>query len=280
MKKLSALLAVLMTSPLTLADAAMQSYPVKIRQLILEDRGPRHEWQKVPHPFRVELISDEQGLLPEEWRRGKAFVTASPQERYAIRVYNPMPVRVAVNLTVDGLNTISGKPSGISDGNKWIIDPYGFITIRGWQVNSGEARRFFFTDKPKSYAKWRGERMDLDLVKNCGVIGAAFFWSQAELDAYYDNRPIYRYSQAPMTRDNHVYGGFSAKRMAKPQAAMEQQDAGTGMGEREHHPTVQVAFHFDRGMYKASQAIAIFYDFAAKTPEPEPFPALSYAPEM
>jgi hypothetical protein len=55
--------------------------------------------------------------------------------------------------------------------------------------------------------------------------------------------------------------------------------AGTGMGEREHHPTVQVAFDYDRGMYKPSQALVIYYGFDTR-PVPNPFPNLGYADEM
>ena len=51
-------------------------------------------------------------------------------------------------------------------------------------------------------------------------------------------------------------------------------------GERESHPTTQVAFNYDTGMYRASQAVLIYYDFRKPTPAPNPFPGLSYAPEM
>jgi hypothetical protein len=51
------------------------------------------------------------------------------------------------------------------------------------------------------------------------------------------------------------------------------------MGEAQDHPTYQVAFDFDRGMYSPDQALVIYYDFV-KAAQPNPFPATDYAPAM
>src|ERR1700722_998301 len=167
-----------------------------------------------------------------------------------------------------------------------MIDPTSSITIPGWQVSDGNARRFFFTDKPKSYAKWRGDQTGKDLSANCGVIGAAYFWNQAELNQYYDDHPIVRYTQRPLSFNTLRNQAGASLGMAAgvpacaPEPAekdmkkedREEQRAGTGMGENESHPTIQVAFDFDRGMYSPDQAVVIYYDFA-KAEEPNPFPA-------
>lgn len=287
MKKFTAALATFLCLPYTSLHAAAQPYPVRYRQAVYQDGHLSYESQRQTLDFRVELISDSEGLKMEELRGGRSFVTAQPEERYAVRLYNPLPVRVAANLTVDGLNSISGKPSGISDGQKWMIDPYSWITIRGWQVNGSEARRFFFTEKPKSYAKWTGDRLGKDLARNCGVIGAAFFWSQQELDHYYAQNPIYRYSRStsqPCKMPAVARGGVALGAMdnvMEPRADFgeRKEKAGTGMGERVSHPTLQVAFNYDRGMYRTSQAVLIYYDFAP-APTPDPFPSINYAPEM
>jgi len=287
MKTMNVVLALLLVVPFRLVQAAYQTMPVKTRQIIIENGVRRCEVSRPAFGFRVEILSDDEGLKEETYRHGRPFVAARPEERYAVRLYNPLPVRVAVNLTVDGLNSLSGKPSGIADGTKWMIDPYRFITIRGWQVNGEESRRFFFTPKPKSYAKWRGDQLGKDLSANCGVIGAAYFWSQKELDAYYENHPQYRFTRNTVSEEsegrlqNLAGSGCRAKSLSiaaqTPEASRD--IAGTGMGERESHPTEMVEFHSDQGMYRLSQAIAIYYDFA-EAPAPNPFPALSYAPEM
>lgn len=290
MKHFSTCLAVLLAVPLPSLQAAYQTLPVKTRQIIIQDGVRRCELSRPSYGFHVDIISDTDGLKAESFRHGHSFITGQPEERYAVRLYNPLPVRAAVNLTVDGLNSLTGKPSGITDGSKWIIEPYSFITIRGWQVTGDQARRFFFTAKPKSYAKWRGDELGKDLSANCGVIGAAYFWSQKELDTYYEDHPQYRYTQpmsfgkkedVPVAAEASSGGGFMNKLAERKLqlAAPEQQLAGTGMGERESNPTQMVQFDYDQGMYRLSQAIVIYYDFA-ETPTPNPFPAISFAPEM
>jgi hypothetical protein len=275
------------------AQAAEVNVKVNYRLAIMEDDRLLHEPRRQPFGFRMEIVNDDEGVKPETMKDGRPFVAASPGERYSVRLTNPLPVRVAVNLTVDGLNSITGRPSGIADGEKWMIEPYGSVTIPGWQVSGGEARRFFFTDKPKSYAKWRGDETGKDLAANCGVIGAAYFWNQEELNQYYDDHPVYRYTQRPPL----PYSNFRSKKAeclpsapacagsAAPESMnmdskeeATQQQAGTGMGERESNPTVQVAFDYDAGMYSVDQALVIYYDFA-KVPGPNPFPALGFAPE-
>ncbi len=285
------LLAGLLVLGVANTQAATKEHTVKYRLAIQEDDRLVHETRHQPYQFRVEIVSDDEGVKPETYRNGRPFITASRGENYSVRLYNPLPVRVAVNLTVDGLNSITGKPSGISDGQKWVIDPYSSVTIPGWQVSGEEARRFFFTNKPKSYAQWRGNEMGKDLAANCGVIGAAYFWNQDELNQYYDSHPIYRYSQQPYPYNSYrakAYDSLCAppapactsgmmERKAKKEAPEEQ--AGTGMGERESNPTYQVSFDYNAGMYSLDQAVVIYYDFA-KTPRPNPFPDLSFAPEM
>lgn len=287
------LLVALLALAASTAHATEKNYNVKYRLAIMQDGALIHENRYQNYGFRVEIVNDTEGTKPETSKNGYPFVTASKGERYSVRIYNPLPVQVAVNLTVDGLNSITGKPSGISDGSKWMIDPYSSITIPGWQVSGGEARRFFFTNKPKSYAKWRGNQLGEDLAANCGVIGAAFFWSQEELNQYYDDHPIYRYTQKPIPYSSFDlkakkemaknYASSMAPSASAPNADLQAepapQQAGTGMGESESHPTYQVDFHYDTGMYSLAQAVVIYYDFAG-TPSPNPFPALSYAPEM
>ena len=268
------------------ALAAEMNYDVRVRKAILEDGRLRHEVARVPMGFRMEVVDDSEAAKAESWKEGRPFVTAHPQERYSVRLTNPLPVRVAVNLTVDGLNSISGKPSGISDGQKWVIEPYGTVVIPGWQVSGGEARRFFFTDKPKSYAQWRGEALGRDLAANCGVIGAAYFWNQGELDRYYDDhpqvinrRPISYSLNGAKTSNRAADAPAPASMDSASRAEEPEQQAGTGMGERQDHPTYEVDFKFDTGMYRLSQALVLYYDFG-KSQTPNPFPALSYAPEM
>ncbi|HVM33609.1 MAG TPA: hypothetical protein VMU88_10775 [bacterium] len=270
-------------------QAAVRNEPVSYRQALWQDGQLTYQARTRPFQFQVEVVSDSQGVEAESAREGRPFVSAVKGDRFSVRLTNPLPVRVAVNLTVDGINSISGKPAGISEGDKWMIEPFGSITVPGWQVSQGQSRRFFFTDKPKSYAKWRGENLGRDLSANCGVIGAAFFWNQGELDRYYEDHPLVRRSPRAwnfLSKANRACeGATGAPACAEPLAPAKDtqeesgQQAGTGMGEAQDNPTYQVAFDFNRGMYSPDQALVIYYDFA-KIQGPNPFPGPDYAPPM
>lgn len=139
---------VLLALAVSNAQAASINHDVKYRLAVMEDGRLVHENRRQPYSFRMEIVSDMDGIKPETFKNGRPFVAASKGERYSVRLYNPLPVRVAVNLTVDGLNSITGQPSGIADGQKWMIGPYSSITIPGWQVSGGKPGASFSRKNP------------------------------------------------------------------------------------------------------------------------------------
>jgi hypothetical protein len=119
-------------------------------------------------PFGVEVIAGGDPL--EQYpARGHVYVEAVSGEEYELRVHNPLGVRVAVALSVDGLNTIDARRTSARDASKWIVEPYSTITISGWQMSRTHARRFYFTSEHDSYANKLGRAEDV------GVISAVFF---------------------------------------------------------------------------------------------------------
>ena len=100
---------------------------------------------------------------------GRLYVEALKGREYAIRLHNPYPVRVAVALSVDGLNTIDARESTAQAARKWVLDPYATVTISGWQTSQAEARRFEFTTEARSYGQALGK------TANLGVVTAVFF---------------------------------------------------------------------------------------------------------
>jgi hypothetical protein len=86
-----------------------------------------------------------------------------------VRVHNPSGSRVAVALSVDGLNSIDARHTSAWDAHKWVIGPYGTIHVRGWQMSGESARRFYFTTERDSYAAKLGQ------ASNVGLITAVFF---------------------------------------------------------------------------------------------------------
>ena len=100
---------------------------------------------------------------------GRWYVEARKGREYAIRLRNPYAVRVAVALSVDGLNTIDARETTAADARKWVLGPYETVTISGWQTSQTEARRFEFTTEARSYGQALGK------TANLGVISAVFY---------------------------------------------------------------------------------------------------------
>lgn len=124
--------------------------------------------------FSVEVLIG--GASTAEYAaRGRRYVEALENAEYELRIHNPTSSRVAVALSVDGLNTIDARHTTAWDAHKWVIEPYGTINVRGWQMSSENARRFYFTTERDSYAAKLGQ------AANLGVISAVFFRERAPI---------------------------------------------------------------------------------------------------
>jgi hypothetical protein len=139
-----------------------------------ETTEPEQDWRRGDvEPIRSQSFDVEvlvKGYPLEQYpANGRVYVEARAGAEYSLRVRNPLPVRVAVALAVDGLNTIDASRTTARDASKWIIEPYGTITITGWQMSRTRARRFYFTSEQDSYATKLGRAEDV------GVISAVFF---------------------------------------------------------------------------------------------------------
>ena len=161
--------------------------------------------------FEVDVLVNGRSL--EEYRaRGKSYVEAIAGAEYEVRVRNPLPYRVAVALSVDGLNSIDARRTSAWSASKWVIEPYGTIQIGGWQMSSERARRFYFTSERDSYGAKLGQ------TANLGLISAVFFR---------EVRPI----PIPITPSPRPYprhqeeGASSQKRSEAPTASGEAQGA-------------------------------------------------------
>jgi hypothetical protein len=116
----------------------------------------------------VDIVVDG-ARQPRYAHEGRWYVEARKGREYAIRLRNPYPVRVAVALSVDGLNTIDARETTAAEARKWVLGPYETVTISGWQTSQLDARRFEFTTEERSYGQALGR------TANLGVISAAFF---------------------------------------------------------------------------------------------------------
>ena len=151
--------------------------------------------------------------------RGAVYLEALRGANYAIRLTNPTPFRVAVALSVDGLNTIDARHTDAWHAAKWILEPYESTVISGWQVNDRTARRFFFTGERKSYGAALGQ------TENLGVIEAVFYRQRQRQVSIF----------APRAQESNRQGAPSAAA-----AASSDDYAATGMGGRTTHEVEQV----------------------------------------
>ena len=182
--------------------------------------------------------------------RGRRYVEAREGAEYDLLVRNPLPVRVAVALSVDGLNTIDARRTSAWESSKWVIEPYGSIRISGWQMSSSRARRFYFTTERDSYAARLGRASDL------GVITAVFFRESTPRPhpvtppPYYEPQPRER-SEARDENDARAQGGERKSRgSAGATAARPRYDdegyAATGIGRSVGHDVTWIHLPLER----------------------------------
>ena len=217
--------------------------------------------------FQVEVLVNGR-RVPEYDARGRRYIEAFEGAEYEVRIHNPSSARVAVALSVDGLNSIDARHTSAWDAHKWVISPYGTIYVRGWQMSSENARRFYFTTERDSYAAKLGQ------AANLGVISAVFF---RERGAYVIQpvtpappRPLYkdedrmREEPAPAPKAstksgnaNGVGGETASRASAQPYPPPDDESAATGIGrtvrndvqwirmDLDSHPAAEVLIRYE-----------------------------------
>jgi hypothetical protein len=192
-----------------------------------------------PPPY-VEILVDgaPQHRYPQ---KGRWYIEALKGREYAIQLRNPFGVRVAVALSVDGLNTIDARQTSAADARKWVLDPYETVTISGWQTSRTEARRFEFTTEERSYGQALGK------TTSFGVISAVFFKERVPEIRTFDESAR---SQAPAAAAAPRGDGVATR--------AEDEYAATGMGRRTDHVVTQVRLNLEQ---VPSHTVNIRYEF-------------------
>ncbi len=196
-----------------------------------------------PPPY-VEILVD--GAPQQRYpHQGRWYIEALKGHEYAIQLRNPYGVRVAVALSVDGLNTIDARQTSAVDARKWVLDPYETVTISGWQTSRTEARRFEFTTEERSYGQALGK------TANLGVISAVFFKERVPEIKTLDESAR---SQAPPP----AAATAASPRSDAAAKRAEADYAATGMGRRTDHVVTQVRLNLE---HVPSHTVNIRYEF-------------------
>jgi hypothetical protein len=179
-------------------------------------------------PVTLSVEGDNQGMLPEfplsdNVSHYRAFIQASPNERYRLRVTNNSDQRVGLVIAVDGRNIISGKKSYLRNNERmYILNPHDSADYDGWRTSTSQTNRFFFTHVADSYAAAWGDTSAM------GVIAMAVYPERPRPEVYYN-------------KDKMMRGSESA-RVAPAADAAAAPAPGTGYGENSYSPVVSVDF--------------------------------------
>ncbi len=222
--------------------------------------------------FALEVVLDG-SVRPEYRARGAVYVEAVRDRAYVLRLTNPLPVRVAVALAVDGLNTIDAQHTDARAASKWVLGPYETLEVPGWQVSGRDARRFVFTGERSSYGAWLGKTSDL------GVIEAVFYREKAcpvrvapvpaplapeREESVRQGREVPDASPSAGAPGEVAGGAPSAKDGAAPQASAQAKGklsndyAATGIGARTRHDVESVRIELEE---RPAASVRIRYEF-------------------
>ena len=201
--------------------------------------------------FEVDVLVNGRPLT-EYYARGRTYIEAIQGAEYELRVRNPSADRVAVALSVDGLNTIDARHTSAWNASKWVIEPYQTITISGWQMSSERARRFYFTNERDSYAAKLGQ------TANLGVISAVFFREQRRLvtPQYPISRNRDRSEAQGASRSDEAPASKSESRAAAPMK--DDEYAATGIGRNVRNDVYWVNIDLDS---RAAGEVTIRYEY-------------------
>jgi hypothetical protein len=174
-------------------------------------------------PVTLSVQSDNQGKAPEfplnsDSSHYRAYIQATQNDRYRLRVVNNSNQRVGLVIAVDGRNIISGTQSWLANNERmYIVNPHDSADYEGWRTGTNQTNRFYFTEAQNSYAAAWGDNSAM------GVIAMAVYAERP--------RPQISSKEDAMTGS----AAESKSRSVSP-------SAGTGFGESTYSPSMTVAF--------------------------------------
>jgi hypothetical protein len=225
--------------------------------------------------FDLEVLIASRRVEPE-YRDGHRLVRAVEGAEYELWITNPLPDRVAVALSVDGLNTVDARSTDAWDAGKWLIRPYQSLTVTGWQVGTERARRFYFTREADSYASRLGRPAEY------GVIRAVFF-RERRAPIVIGPRPLHAWPAPREARDS-TEAGLATDRQGRAESWRRDDRpwrdpgrAATGIGRSERSEVDVVDMALER---EPVAEVVLRYDFRPPWHPPVFVPRTAPAPHV
>ena len=187
-----------MDAPLAVRTARLLKAALTLVPLALPLAGAVPALAVAQGPYTLEVLVDGRPLA-ELSGNGRSYVEAFPGREYSLRLTNNAGRRVAIAVSVDGLNSIDAKTTTAQAGSKWILGPYESIVLDGWQTSSALARRFYFTTEKGSYGAWLGK------TDNLGMIAAVVF---RERLPEIEQPMLFRERGTPVIPESRAEGGM------------------------------------------------------------------------
>lgn len=192
---------------------------------------------------RVTVIGDQRGPLAQYpayrhdkyWHGSTTSIEAQQGERYQIRVENRSDERLAMVISVDELNIISGKKSYLSPKESmYVLNPHQTGTFSGWRSGMGHVQRFYFTSAEDSYSARLGRDTQLGYIK---------------VAVFREIRPVIF---------EPYKSGFAEEKMRSSSRKSMEDEAGTGYGETTWSPVQETEFNSES---RPSQNVVIKYEW-------------------
>lgn len=162
----------------------------------------------------------------------RTYLQAEPGARYRLRVHNPHGERIGVVVAVDGRNIISGKRSELAGGEAmYVIGAYRTQIFSGWRTDADHVQAFFFTDAGDSYAGAWGDYSAM------GTMAVAVFRERRGVHDY-ANEDAAPERGAPADESS----GAPSAQGERKSSGVDEQQAGTGFGERQWSRSNRVHF--------------------------------------
>src|SRR5215213_9416709 len=221
---------------------------------VAQDSTAKRGIQKTYPNFELDVLVNGRPVA-EYYARGRTYIEAIQGAEYELRVRNPSADRVAVALSVDGLNSIDARHTSAWNASKWVIEPYQTITINGWQMSSDRARRFYFTNDRDSYGAKLGQ------TANLGVISAVVFRERQRVVPVTPPYPIYRERGADQPGRAQEAPSSKSESAARDRAIAPGSDddyAATGIGRSVRHDVRWVDLDLES---RATAEVTIRYEY-------------------